>query len=64
VTSYATGSGREAAADRPAPDELPAQSSEADASRARAEADGESAPGAGEQATTVARPAGDESPRP
>jgi hypothetical protein len=64
VTSYATGSGPEAAAHRPASDELPAQSSEADASRARAEADGESAPGAGEQATTVARPAGDESPRP
>jgi hypothetical protein len=65
VSSYATGSGPEAAAEAAAADDqVPAASSEADATRPDAEADAEPAPGAGEQATTVAPPAGGESPGP
>jgi hypothetical protein len=64
VTSYATGSEPEAAADRPATDELPAEPSEAGAAGTQAEADAESAPGAGEQTTTVTPPAGGQSPGP
>jgi ribosomal protein L40E len=68
VTSYATGSGPEAAADGPAADDqLPAGASAAGATRPEAEAeeaDAESAPGAAEQATTATPPAGGESPGP
>jgi ribosomal protein L40E len=64
LTSYATASGPEAAADRPAPDELPDQSSEADAARAEAEADAASRASAAEQPTTVTPPPGGERPAP